>query len=137
MKKQKYACKYGLTSNRKCLVPFSGNGTYTCRLYELGRCNFDKNGNPISNGVANNDVDTTIFEKTYELADDNKLKSEEKMIGTLDIEIYEKSGVGSALAKYLVHGFEDVFWTDYIDEALAFLKQDIINKERSPTTAST
>lgn len=56
------------------------------------------------------------------------------MIGTLDIEIYEKAGVGFAQAKYLVHGFEDVFWTDDIDEALAFLKQSIIDKERSLTT---
>ncbi len=61
----------------------------------------------------------------------NKLKSEEKMIGSLDIEIYEKAGVGFAQAKYLVHGFEDVFWTDDIDEALAFLKRSIIDKERS------
>jgi hypothetical protein len=59
------------------------------------------------------------------------------MIGTLDIEIYEKAGVGFAQAKYLVHGFEDVLWTDDLDEALAFLKQSIIDEERSLTTAST
>ena len=46
--KQKYACKHGKTSIRKCLVPFSGNGRYICRLYELGQCNYDKNGNKIS-----------------------------------------------------------------------------------------
>jgi hypothetical protein len=28
-----YQCK-----NKKCFVPFSGNGTNICRLYELGRC---------------------------------------------------------------------------------------------------
>lgn len=61
------------------------------------------------------------------------------MIGTLDIEIYEKAGADGKLfkrwaqAKYLVHGFEDVFWTDDLDEALAFLKQSIIDKERSLT----
>ena len=64
------------------------------------------------------------------------------MIGTLDIEIYEKAGADGwvkrwAQAKYLVHGFEDVFWTDDLDEALAFLKQSIIDKERSLTTALT
>lgn len=37
------------------------------------------------------------------------------MIGTLDIEIYEKAGVGFAQAKYLVHGFEDLFWTDDVE----------------------
>jgi len=47
MKKQKYECIYGVTSNRKCLVPFSGNGRYICRLYELGQCNFDEKGNKI------------------------------------------------------------------------------------------
>lgn len=64
------------------------------------------------------------------------------MIGTLDIEIYEKAGddgltKGWAQAKYLAHGFEDVLWTDDLDEALAFLKQSIIDEERSLTTAST
>ena len=57
------------------------------------------------------------------------------MIGTLDIEIYEKAGSGWAQAKYLVHGFEDVLWTDDLDEALAFLKQSIIDEERNITTA--
>ena len=64
------------------------------------------------------------------------------MVGTLDIEIYEKAGDDGwvknwAQAKYLVHGFYDVLWTDDIDDALAFLKQSIIEKERSQTTAST
>jgi hypothetical protein len=46
-KKQLYACKYGATATRKCLVPFSGNGVYICRLYELGECKFDRKGNEI------------------------------------------------------------------------------------------
>lgn len=67
-------------------------------------------------------------------------KMSNKMIGTLDIEIYEKAGAdclikGWAQAKYLVHGFEDVLWTDDLDEALAFLKQSIIDEERNLTTA--
>ena len=54
MKKQKYECVYGITSNRKCLVPFSGNGRYICRLYELGKCDFDEKGNKIKkSGVEN------------------------------------------------------------------------------------
>ena len=54
------------------------------------------------------------------------------MIGTLDIEIYEKAGSDVwAQAKYLVHGFEDVLWTDDLDEALAFLKQSIIDKKET------
>jgi hypothetical protein len=56
------------------------------------------------------------------------------MIGTLDIEIYEKAGSGWAQAKYLVRGFGDILWTDDLGEALAFLKQSIIDKERSLTT---
>jgi len=60
MKKKKYACKYGATSNRKCLVPFSGNGTDTCRLYETGRCNFDKNGNIIQQQLSVESKDSTL-----------------------------------------------------------------------------
>ena len=48
MKKQKYECKYGPTSSRKCLVPFNGNGRHICRLYELGQCGFDLDGNKIN-----------------------------------------------------------------------------------------
>ena len=45
------------------------------------------------------------------------------MIAKLDIEIYEKWGGDEwAQAKYLVHGYDDVFWTNNIDEALQFLK---------------
>lgn len=55
----------------------------------------------------------------------------------IDIEIYGKDWSGRTLEKYHVHGFNDVLWTDDLDEALAFLKQSIIDKERSLTTAST
>jgi hypothetical protein len=50
--KQKYACRYGATSTRKCLVPFSGNGYFTCRLYELGQCHYDERGNDMATGPA-------------------------------------------------------------------------------------
>jgi hypothetical protein len=47
MKQIKYECKYGKTSTRKCLVPFSGNGRNICRLYETGQCKYDAKGNKI------------------------------------------------------------------------------------------
>lgn len=56
------------------------------------------------------------------------------MIGVLDIKIYEKAGSGWAQAKYLVRGFGDILWTDDLDDALAFLKQSILDEERSLTT---
>jgi hypothetical protein len=45
--KKKFDCKYGKTSNRKCLVAFSGNGRDICRLYETGNCKYDAKGNEI------------------------------------------------------------------------------------------
>ena len=45
----------------------------------------------------------------------------------LDIEIYEKWGEGElAQAKYLVHGHDDVLWTNDIDEAIAFFKASLV-----------
>ena len=44
----------------------------------------------------------------------------------LDIEIYEKYGDDHwAQAKYLVHGKDDVLWTNSIDEAMQFLKHNL------------
>ena len=44
------------------------------------------------------------------------------MLATLDIEIYEKND-GWMQARYLVHGLDDVLWTDDVDCALEFLRQ--------------
>lgn len=45
----------------------------------------------------------------------------------LDIEVYEKWGEGEwAQAKYLVHGHDDVLWTNDIEEAIAFLKSSLV-----------
>lgn len=45
---------------------------------------------------------------------------------TLDIEIYDVWGEGVwAQAKYLVHGHDDVLWTNDIEEAISFLKDSI------------
>ena len=45
----------------------------------------------------------------------------------LDIEVYEKWGEGEwAQAKYLVHGYDDVLWTNDIEDAIAFLKDSLV-----------
>jgi hypothetical protein len=52
------------------------------------------------------------------------------MIRHLDIEVYDEWGSGHwAQAKYLVHGREDVMWTNSIDEALAYLRSDLLALE--------
>jgi len=47
----------------------------------------------------------------------------------VDIEIYDTDENKWAQEKYLVHGYDDVFWTDSLDKAIAFLKQSIKDKE--------
>lgn len=42
-----------------------------------------------------------------------------------DIEVYSKYSIW-AQAKYLVHGYDDVFWTDSIDDALSSLKEELV-----------
>ena len=45
----------------------------------------------------------------------------------LDIEIYEKWGKDEwAQAKYLVHGHDDVLWTNDLDEAMVFLRASAV-----------
>ena len=43
----------------------------------------------------------------------------------LDIEVYESSNEW-AQARYLVHGYDDVLWTDDLDEALLMLRDSIL-----------
>ncbi len=38
MKRIKYRTAFPDCEKRLCFVPFSGNGVYICRLYELGQC---------------------------------------------------------------------------------------------------
>jgi len=46
---------------------------------------------------------------------------------TLDIEIYEEWGDDHwAQAKYLVHGHDDVLWTNSLDDAIEFLKSSAL-----------
>jgi len=45
----------------------------------------------------------------------------------LDIEVYSKWGADVwAQARYLVHGYDDVLWTNDVDDALSFLKEGLI-----------
>lgn len=45
----------------------------------------------------------------------------------LDIEVYAEWGDKHwAQAKYLVHGHDNVLWTNSIDEAIAFLKASLM-----------
>ena len=43
----------------------------------------------------------------------------------LDIEIYDAKNDACAQATYLVHGYDDVLWTDSIDDALQFLRESL------------
>lgn len=43
---------------------------------------------------------------------------------TLDIEIHDKEGTWSQ-GTFLVHGWDDVLWTDSIEGALNFLRLDL------------
>ena len=46
----------------------------------------------------------------------------------VDIEYYEKYGNEEwAQAKYLVHGIDDVLWTNDLDLAVEFLKESLHN----------
>ena len=50
-------------------------------------------------------------------------------IGTLDIETFDTNDKEDdwAQAKYLVHGFDDVLWTDNISAAVDYLKESLID----------
>lgn len=51
----------------------------------------------------------------------------------LDIEIYEQFGEGHwAQARYLVHGYDDVLWTNNVDDALEFLRTDLWRSNKKP-----
>jgi hypothetical protein len=45
---------------------------------------------------------------------------------TFDIEVYPDGTGEWAQAKFLVHGYDDVLWTDDIDQAVAFLKESAL-----------
>jgi hypothetical protein len=46
---------------------------------------------------------------------------------TLDIDVYELYGEGYfAQCKYLVHAYNDVLWTNDLDEAMSFLRDSLV-----------
>jgi len=49
----------------------------------------------------------------------------ENMIRTLDIEIYDTDSDIWAQGRYLVHGHDDVLWTDDVDDAMNFLGESM------------
>ena len=51
------------------------------------------------------------------------------MLGTIDIEVYEK---GEAQAIFLVHGYDDVFWTDDLTEAVQVFTQALRTLSKKP-----
>ena len=50
------------------------------------------------------------------------------MIRKLDIEIYDTETNKWAQARYLVHGHDDVLWTDNLDSAIGFLRESCDKK---------
>lgn len=53
----------------------------------------------------------------------------------LDIEVYEEWGEDTfAQAKYLVHGYDDVLWTNSIDDALRALRSDLVDEHHGRIT---
>lgn len=59
----------------------------------------------------------------------NYFEGEKMKRGYVDIEVYEQSD-GWAQAKYLVHGWDDILWTNDLDSALLFLKESVEKMER-------
>lgn len=47
----------------------------------------------------------------------------------LDVEIHDpetcNNGKNFIQAKFLVHGFDDVMWTDSIEDVIAYIKEDL------------
>jgi len=41
-KGKEYLSRSSLCGKRKCFLPFTGNGTPVCRLYELGQCRWNE-----------------------------------------------------------------------------------------------
>jgi len=51
------------------------------------------------------------------------------MIGTIDIEVYKE---GEAQAKFLVHGYDDVYWTDDMTSAIMTFTQELRKMSEEP-----
>lgn len=46
-------------------------------------------------------------------------------LGIIDVEIYDTKDDSWAQAKYLVHGYDDVLWTDDPEQAAIFVRESI------------
>lgn len=46
-------------------------------------------------------------------------------VGTIDVEIYDPSKDKWAQAKYLVHGYDDVLWTNDPEQASIFVRESL------------
>jgi hypothetical protein len=54
------------------------------------------------------------------------------MIAMLDIEIYGDYGDHTwAQARYLVHGYDDVLWTDDLDAAVNYMRESILQAQKN------
>ena len=53
-------------------------------------------------------------------------------ISKLDIEIYDTQNSKWAQAKYLVHGYDDVLWTDDLSLAIMFLAENLRKVANEP-----
>lgn len=48
------------------------------------------------------------------------------MIRFIDVEIYDTDKDDWAQGRYLVHGHDDVFWTDDVEAALIFIRESLL-----------
>ena len=46
-------------------------------------------------------------------------------LGFIDVEVYDKENNSWAQGKYLVHGLDDVLWTDDAEQAALYVKESI------------
>lgn len=47
-------------------------------------------------------------------------------IGTIDVEVYDQKNDPWAQAKYLVHGYDDVLWTDDPEQVAIFVRESVL-----------
>ena len=57
-------------------------------------------------------------------------KKRRQTMTVLDIEIFDTKSKPPPIAKYLVHGHDDVYWTDNIEDVLYFLRINLEDIER-------
>lgn len=64
-------------------------------------------------------------------ADEDLRRVMENCIFMVDVEVYEPHGEGQwAQARYLVHGKDDVLWTDDIEAVFNYLREDLEDERK-------